>query len=201
MIRKAMVALLVGAAWLPAMQARAAAVSGLLGDPVENLRGEKVGVVEELIVDVSAGRVAYVIVDSAEKFYTLPVRAFDERMRLSMELSNAVARHKSPEDPKLRRAGKLIGQPVTNPGDGRIGTITDIEFDPETGQVEDVVVETPQGRRNMPAAVLAHGRFPPLTRWQVEHPPAEVSERQGFVRREPSDERRRLHDHEWDRLW
>ena len=29
-----------------------------------------------------------------------------------------------------------------------------------------------------PPAVLAHGRFPPLTQWQVEHPPADVSGRQ-----------------------
>lgn len=196
-----MMAVFVAAAWLPPMQAQAAAVRGLLADAVQNPRGEKLGAVEELIVDVRAGRVVYVVVDSAEKFHTLPVRAFDERMRLDMDLANAVAHDKSRADPKFRRAGKLIGQPVSNPGDGRIGKIADIEFDLQSGKVEQVVVETDQGRRNMPPAVLAHGRFPPLTRWQVEHPPADVDERQGFVRRESSDERKRLHDHEWDRLW
>jgi sporulation protein YlmC with PRC-barrel domain len=196
-----MIAVLMAAAWLPATQAGAATVSGLLGDAVQNLRGEKVGAVEELIVDVRAGRVVYVVVDSAEKFYTLPVRAFEERLRLNMDLSNAVAHDKSREDPKFRRAGKLIGQQVTNPGDGRIGKIADIEFHLQSGRVEQVVVETDQGRRNMPPAVLAQGRFPPLTRWQVENPPADVDDRQGFVRRESSDDRRRLHDHQWDRLW
>ena len=79
------------------------------------------------------------------------------------------------------------------PFDGR----TDIEFDLESGRVERVLVSTSEGPRNMPATVLAQGHFPPLTRWQAEHPPAEVSDRQGFVRRESSDERRSLHDHKW----
>lgn len=201
MLKNAMIAVFVAAASLPVLEARAAAVNRVLGDTVENRRGEKIGAVEELIVDVRAGRVVYVILDAHDRFYTLPVRALDERMRLNMDLTNAVAHDKSREDAKFRRAGRLIGQPVTHPGDGRIGTIADIEFEPGSGRVERVVVETDRGRRNMPPAVLAHGRFPPLTRWQVEHPPADVSERQGFVRREPSDERRRLHDHEWDRQW
>jgi sporulation protein YlmC with PRC-barrel domain len=186
---------------LLSLTANAALVREMLGDPVQNLRGEEVGTVEELIVDVRAGRVVYVVIDSVERFYTLPVRAFDERTRLDMALSEAAARDASPEDPKFRRAGKLIGQPVANPGGARIGKIADIEFDPESGRVERVVVDTGQGRHNMPASVLAHGRFPPLTRWQVDHPPAEVSERQGFVRREPSDARTRLHDHQWERPW
>jgi sporulation protein YlmC with PRC-barrel domain len=127
----------------------------------------------------------------------LPVRAFDERMRLGMDLANAAARDKSQDDPKLRRAAKLIGQSVTNPGDGQIGTIADIEFDLQSGRVEQVLVDTEQGRRNMPASVLTNGRFPPLTRWQAEHPSPEVSERQGLVRREASDERKSLHERKW----
>ncbi len=201
MLRIALIALFMAAACLPALQARAAMVTGVLGDRLENRRGEKVGAVEELILDVRAGRVVYVVLDAQDRFHTLPVRALGEGMRLNMDLANAVAHDKSREDAKFRRAGRLIGQPVTDPGGGRIGTIADIEFEPGSGRVEGVVVQTDQGRRNMPAAVLAHGRFPPLTRWQVEHPPADVSERQGFVRREPSDERRRLQDHEWDRQW
>lgn len=181
--------------------AGAAAVSGLIHDRVKTLRGEPLGTVEELIVDVRAGRVAYVVIAGYERFYTLPLRALDERGRVNLDLANAVARDSSPADPRFRRAARLIGQPVTNPGDGRIGTIADIEFDLRSGDVEQVRVSTPQGPRNMPASVLAHGRFPPLTQWQVEHPSAEVSKRQGFVRREPSEERNRLHDHEWQRQW
>ena len=180
-----------------AIAAHGAMVSETLGDPVENQRGEKVGAVDDLIVDVRAGRVLYVIVDAQDRFYTLPVRALGEALRLDMDLANAAARIGPQADPKFRRAARLIGQPVTHPGDGRIGTIADIEFDPESGRVENVVVAVDEGRRNMPAGVLAHGRFPPLTRWRAEHPPADVSERQGFVRREASDQRKRLHDHEW----
>ena len=85
------------------------------------------------------------------------------------------------------------------PGGGEIGSIADIEFDLESGEVQRVLVDTDQGRRNMPPAVLAHGRFPPLTEWQVQNPPADIDERPGFVRREPSSERRRLHNPEWER--
>jgi sporulation protein YlmC with PRC-barrel domain len=185
---------------LPAF-AGAATVSGLIHDRLETLQGEPLGTVDELIVDVRAGRVAYVVIAGKERSYTVPLRALDARKRVNLDLANAVARDTSPADPRFRRAGRLVGLPVTNPGDGRIGTIADIEFDLQSGRVEQVRVSTPQGARNMPAAVLAHGRFPPLTQWQVENPSAETSGHQGFVRREPSDERRRLHDHEWDGQW
>ena len=82
----------------------------------------------------------------------------------------------APEDPKFRRAARLIGQPMTNPGDGRTGSIADIEFDPQSGKVQQVLVRTDDGLRNMPPG---------------------VSERRGFVRREASEDRRRLHDHQW----
>ena len=196
-MRKVLMAMLVAAAWLPLKEAAAAKVGSLLGDAVHNLEGVKLGEVGDFIVDVRVGRVLYVIVEGTGRSYTLPIRALDERMRIDMDLSNSLARDKSQQDPKFRRAGRLIGQPVTNPGDGRVGTIADIEFHFQSGEVEQVEVQTPEGERSLPPSVLAHGRFPPLTQWQVENPPAEVSGEQGFVRREPSDERKRLHNPQW----
>lgn len=196
-MRKILIAMLVAAAWLPLKEAAAAKVGALLGDAVHNLEGVKLGEVDDFIVDVRAGRVLYVIVEGTGRSYTLPIRALDERMRIDMDLSNSLARDKSRQDPKFRRAGRLIGQPVTSPGDGRVGTIADIEFDFQSGEVEQVEVRTPEGERSLPPGVLAHGRFPPLTQWQVENPPAAVSGEQGFVRREPADERKRLHNPQW----
>lgn len=177
--------------------AHAAAVSQILDRPVANLRGETVGAVEELIVDVDACRIAYVVVDTGEHFRTLPARALQEGGRVDMRLAGEAAGVKTPrDDPKYRRARTLLGQPITQPGGDRIGTIADIEFDPDSGRVGQVRVRTDDGPRNMPPAVLSQGFFPPLTRWQVEQPSAEVAEHMGFVRRPPA-ERRRLHDHEW----
>lgn len=52
------------------------------------------------------------------------------------------------------------------------------------------------GVTGFPASVLAHGRFPPLTEYQVERPGPEPLE---HFRVRPSDERTRLHDPEWER--
>ena len=45
----------------PLAAAYAASVSELLGTPLKDLRGETAGTLEEVIVDVRAGRVAYLI--------------------------------------------------------------------------------------------------------------------------------------------
>ena len=114
-------------------------------------------------------------------------------MRLAGEIAHA-------DEPRFRRAARLIGQPLEHPGGERIGTIADIEFDPGQGRVEHVVVSTGQGRTaHFPASVLAHGRFPPLTRWQDEHPAPDDTGNLGTLRREPSSERNRLHEHRWPR--
>ena len=172
----------------------------LIGVEAKDLRGAAVGTVEDLIVDVRDGRVLYVIVDAQQRYFTLPIRALSDRQgaaRLDMRLAGEVAHT---DEPRFRRAARLIGQPLEHPGGERIGTIADIEFDPAQGRVEHVVVSTAQNKTaHFPASVLAHGRFPPLTRWQAEHPPADVTENRGYLRREPSDERNRLHDHRWPR--
>jgi hypothetical protein len=139
--------------------------------------------------------VLYVMVEAPGRFYTLPIRALDEaRGALVVDLNEAgeIART---DEPRLRRAARLIGQPLEHPGGGRIGTIADFEFDPGRGRIQHVVVDVEDGRARFPPSVLAHGRFPPLTRWQAEHPTP--SRPNALLRREPSDERLQLHDHRW----
>jgi sporulation protein YlmC with PRC-barrel domain len=170
-----------------------------MGRPVVDLRGETVGTVEDLIVDVRDGQVLYVIVDGPQRFYTLPIRALragDGRAALDMSLAGEIART---DEPHFRRAGRLIGLPLENPGDGRIGTIVDFELDAGRGRIDYVMVRVDGELARFPPSVLAHGRFPPLTRWQVEHPPYDKAEDAGFLRRDPSSERERLHDPRWPR--
>jgi sporulation protein YlmC with PRC-barrel domain len=167
-------------------------VSGLLGQPARSLDGEPVGRIAELIVDVNAGRVLYVIVDGKRGYVTLPVRALEGPGTVDLALANETARTKPRADPRFRRAGRLLGQEVTYPGGDSIGTIVDIEFDRESGRVEDVVVRTAEGALNLPPSVLAQGFFPPLTRWDHEYATAEELGQRGYVRREASDERTRI---------
>jgi sporulation protein YlmC with PRC-barrel domain len=180
--------------WLGANEANAAAVSELIGRPVDNARGEHVGRIDDFIIDVRAERVLYAVVDAGGRYYSLPLRALDERLRLDMDLANAVARDAADEDPnRLRRAGRLIGQMAHEPPARPVGTIEEIRFDMESGRVERVVVETSVGPRSLAPDVLAHVpaamHSPPLE----PPPPADERSREPFVF-EPSDERRRLHD-------
>lgn len=179
---------------LAATQAYAIGVSEVIGAQAKSLEGKSVGALQDLIIDVRAGRVLYVIVEGAQRHVTLPLRALGDGMALDMSLAGAVARIPSQSDPRFRRAAKLLGQSVVHTGGEPIGTIRDIRFDRESGRIEDVVLETDQGPRDFPASVLAHGRFPPLTRWQVEYPGEGTTG--GFIIF-PSDERTRLHDHQW----
>ena len=183
---------------LPA-EAGVMAAGALIGRTLQDLEGDKAGTVEDLIVDVRDGRVLYVIVDAAGRYFTLPIRALRAaggEVRLDTSDAGEIART---DDPRLRRAARLIGQPLENPNGARIGTISDFEFDPAQGRVERVVVAVDGGEANFPPGVLAHGRFPPLPRWQAEHPSSGASGTPGWIRREASDERERIHDHRWPR--
>jgi sporulation protein YlmC with PRC-barrel domain len=192
------------ARWLAALALVAASsasaavtATALIGAPADSARGKALGAVDDLIVDVDDGRVLYVIVDSKDRFYTLPVRALDldaSRPRVDLSLANALARP-APEV-RLRRAARLIGQPLHHTAGERIGTIVDIAFDAESGIVERVLVRHEDGVTGFPASVLMHQRFPPLTEYQLEYPGTEPLE---HFRVRPSDERKRLHDHEWER--
>jgi sporulation protein YlmC with PRC-barrel domain len=162
---------------LVAPAAHAASVTGLLGQPITGLKGQNVGIVEDLILDVQAGRVLYVIVQGTQQHYTVPIRGLyrtpgNGALRLDMDIEGESARISPQADPRFRRAGPLLGQGVEQPGDGTIGTILDIAFDPGSGEIERVIVATPEGERALPPAALAQGRFPPITLWPQEESPA-----------------------------
>lgn len=176
-------------AWSAEMRA-----SELLGKPVQDAAGKPVGEVTEAIVDVRDGRLAYVVVGGPQRYTTFPIRAVREAERAGAleadtTLANAIARSDA-DEARFARASRLVGQPLTHPGGERIGTIEDFRLDLEGGRVLEVIAQTPQGRRTLPATVLAQGNFPPLTRWQAEHPPSGAAGDSGFLRREPSRERR-----------
>lgn len=158
---------------LVATEAGAIGVAELIGERAHNLSGQTVGFVDELIVDVNAGRMLYVIVNRDQGYATLPVRAIEEvtareRLQFDMSLANSAARLGPGANPHLRRAGKLIGQAVELPDGSRLGVIHDLEFEPETGLVTRVVVATGEGTLGYPASVLVRGRFSPATRWPSE---------------------------------
>jgi sporulation protein YlmC with PRC-barrel domain len=197
-MRMALVRWLAGLALVAASSASAAVTAtALIGTPADSAGGKTVGAVDDLIIDVDGGRVLYVIVDAKDRYYTLPMRALDldaAPPRVDLSLGNALAR--AAPDLRLRRAARLIGQPLQHTNGERIGTIADIAFDTRSGVVERVLVRHEDGVTGFPASVLAHGRFPPLTEYQVERPGPEPLE---HFRVRPSDERTRLHDPEWER--
>jgi sporulation protein YlmC with PRC-barrel domain len=189
---KILVAAIAALTWANAAQA--AEVADLVGNAAYDMRGERIGVVEDLVLDVRAGRVLYIIVEGPERFRIYPVRALKEANRLDTAQAGEIASLQGADDPRFRRAGRLLGEHVQPPGGEPFGVIADIEFDPGSGEVQRVIALTDDGTIGLPATVLAHGRFPPLTEWQVEHPSAVVGNK-GFLRRPPSDERRALHNH------
>jgi sporulation protein YlmC with PRC-barrel domain len=197
-MRMALVRWLAGLALVAASSASAAVTAtALIGAPADSARGKTLGAVDDLVIDVDGGRVLYVIVDAKDRYYTLPMRALDlaaARPRVDLSLANALAR--VAPDVVLRRAARLIGQPLHHTNGERIGTIVDIAFDAQSGVVEQVLVRHEDGVTGFPASVLAHGRFPPLTEYQVEHPGPEPLE---HFQVRPSDERKRLHNPEWER--
>jgi sporulation protein YlmC with PRC-barrel domain len=170
--------------------------SELIGMPVQDQGGKPVGTLTEAIVDVREGRLVYAVVGGPQRYYTFPIRALREAGRAGVleadtTLADAIARSDG-DEARFARASRLIGQELTHPAGERIGTIEDFRLDLEGGRVLEVIAQTSQGRRAFPAAVLAQGNFPPLTRWQAENPPSGAAGSSGYLRREPSRERRSL---------
>ena len=181
---------------LPA-QSRAASAAALLGDAILDLRARPAGEVADLIVDVRDSRVLYVVLDRGGRFETLPVRALKENGRIDLDQSGEAATLDR-ADLRFRRASALIGQQIEHPHPGGVpplGTVTDFHFHDGSGRIERVAVATPQGERSFGPEVLAQGRFPPL-----DVPRQEVyREDESGYEMKPSDERMRVHPHDWDR--
>jgi hypothetical protein len=73
-----------------------------------------------------------------------------------------------------------------------MGTISDFRFDPESGQIQHVLVETVVGAREMPASVLAQQRVPGAGRGGGAEPGTSAD----FIL-QPSPERRSRQDPDW----
>lgn len=182
---------------LPA-QLHAASAAALLGEHMLDEQARPAGEVTDLIVDVRDSRVLYVVLDRGNRFETIPVRALKDDGQVDLSESGEAARAREDQAARLRRASALIGQAITHPHPGnaqRIGTVADFEFQSGSGRIERVVVRTPQGERSFGPEVLAHGRFPPL---EAPRQGAYRKDEHGFDMK-PSDERTRLHPHEWER--
>lgn len=184
-----------GFAPLSHAQSSNGSVKELIGAQVQDLEGRSLGELEEVIVDVRGGQAQYLIVRAGEEAHTLPFRAIAEEvagpaLRVDMKLAGALARQASESDPRFRRASRLIGQNVMQPGGEVVGRIRDLQLDMASGEVKRVLATTPEGPFGFPPTVLAQGYFPPLTRWQAENPSPEP--RDGYVEGESSRERRSL---------
>lgn len=182
-------------------EARAAAVRQLLEQPLRNAAGEPVGTLDDLIIDVDAGRVLYLVIDRGDDGYaTVPVRALLGDRLVDMSEAGEIARQNAQTDARFRRASNLLGDTVMHPHPGdptRVGTIRDIEFESRTGRVERVVLMTDEGEFGVGAGVLEHRVYPPLGRRDHDYADKEALGERGWLRREPSDARQRLHEHEW----
>lgn len=175
--------------------AHAATMAPLLGATLEKERGGRAGTLADAIVDVNAGRVLYFIIDADGRYYSVPVRALGEDRRVDMREAGEIASGDAISDARFRRATKLIGQELRHPqpgGANRIGTIRDIEFDLDSGRIERVIVGEGQERFGFGPGVLAQGRFPPLEAGQRSYAGEDELGNRGYLRGEPSDERRQL---------
>jgi sporulation protein YlmC with PRC-barrel domain len=181
-------------------QPRETSVSALVGAPVQDLQGDELGVIDELILDVRDASLLYVVVGTGKQARTFPVRALSgsgvDGLRVDTRLASALAQQDSPTDPRFRRAGRLIGETVTHPGGEAIGRIEDIRVDLASGEIGEVIVATAEGRFSFPPGVLAQGHFPPLTGSQHDQQPSAGGD---FVP-QPSPERRSVQREEaWER--
>jgi sporulation protein YlmC with PRC-barrel domain len=204
MLARALVFILASAWGSSALaQASNASLTELMGARVQDLSGGPLGQVKEIIIDVRGAELVYLIVRDGEAARTFPFRAVAEQrpgaLQLDTELASAMAMRDSPEDPRFRRASKLLGMDIVKPGGGPIGTIHDMQVDMASGEVKRVMAQTASGVFGFPPSVLAMGFFPPLTR-QFGPDAYEASGNYGYVRKEASSERRSVQgDEAWDR--
>ena len=151
-----------------ATPAGAIGIGELIGERVEDRDGIPVGFVQELIVDTGTGRVVYIVVAtvSGDEYHSLPLRALrnittSKRLEVDMALAGTAAIATTLSGTRLRRASRLIGARIEDPG----GVIHDLGFEPRTGLLTRVEIATADGgRRDYPASILSRNPLPPPTR-------------------------------------
>jgi sporulation protein YlmC with PRC-barrel domain len=180
------------AAALAAAPALGAQARQFIGQAVHDEGGARVGEVHDLILDVNEARVLYVIIQSQERYHTLPIRALDETLRLDSELAGSIAHSQAFDESRFRRAARLLGTPVSQADGPQLGTIRDFRFDPASGQIDNVLVDTVAGVRDLPASVLAQRELPaPAAAGAARAPEPDASSGFSVV---PSPDRKRLHN-------
>jgi sporulation protein YlmC with PRC-barrel domain len=144
-------------------------IGELIGERVEDLNGDPVGYVREFIVDMSDGRVLYMVVRGGNEFYTLPLRAIrrispHNEPQVDTSLRGPDVAKRVETDARFRRVRRLIGETIALPDTAGSGRIYDLDFEPDTGLITQVIVSTGDGKRAYPREVLLHGVLPPASR-------------------------------------
>lgn len=151
-----------------AVQASVSA-SGLLGARVADAQGADIGVIQDLAVDVGAGRVAYAIVEGKQagsKGERLrAVRLTDMRPGLARDqlvldphAPGASEPSQSSPPPRLMRASTILGMQVVHPTGGNVGVVQDLLVDLDSAQLERAVIlldaGVPSQKRQLPFSAL-----------------------------------------------
>jgi sporulation protein YlmC with PRC-barrel domain len=156
-----------------AAQAVPVGASALLGAVVLNPKGERLGAIEDLAVDVAHGSVAYAIVEyddpGALPVERRPVALADLRPalapgRLVLDPGAAAGGSARPRPgAQLLRSSTVLGMSIEYPSGADYGVILDLGLDLETARVQHAVVRLDAGAgeppvRDVPFSAL---RFPP----------------------------------------
>lgn len=167
---KLLASLLLSAAAFTA-QATPVSANALLGAPVLDTQGKRLGILRDLAVDVENKSVAYAIIDYRDP----AVPSVDLRPVALSDLRPALARGSlvldphagaggsvtAQDDARLRRASTLLGMNIEHPSGADYGVIEDIVVELDSARVRHAVVRLDAGapaiEREVPFAAL---RFP-----------------------------------------
>lgn len=157
------------ASWLQAY------ASDLAGKRVVDPKGESLGRVEDLIVDVRRGAVQYAVVSFGgvaglgEKLYVFPLNAFtrgEHRDRLVLNAEREGLREAKgfnrdnwPFDPPLRRSSELRGMNVKDSAGRPAGEIEDLMVHLGSGRIEHVIFARDGRKGAEPKATLPLAAF------------------------------------------
>jgi sporulation protein YlmC with PRC-barrel domain len=156
-------------------QATPVSVNALLGAPVLDTQGKRLGILRDLALDVENESVAYAIVDyrdpAVPSVDLRPVALSDLRPALapgSLVLDSNAGGGGSAvpqDDARLRRASTLLGMNIEHPSGADYGVIEDIVVELDSARVPHAVVRldagVPAAERDIPFAAL---RFPEASR-------------------------------------
>jgi sporulation protein YlmC with PRC-barrel domain len=140
---------------------RLVSASGLLRAQVTDLRGQPVGVLRELSVDLASRSVAYAVVDFDRGpvpevgLRAVPLQAFRPglgRDRLALDPARHLdwnSQAQASAEARLLRASTLIGMPIDHPSGADYGRIFDLRIEFPGGRVSEasVALEHPSSVR------------------------------------------------------